>query len=88
MPKAALVGIDTAGGVITGALNTTLQCTGAFVAVVGDSVAGHGEPPHNGPTMVEGSAKLMVKGIPVCLAGHRASCSHGATGSAKLEVSS
>jgi uncharacterized Zn-binding protein involved in type VI secretion len=87
MPSSALVGVDSAGAVIVGAINKKLTVGGKACAVVGDKVAGHGKSPHSGPVMVQGSSKLTVDGIPVCLRGHLASCGHTATGNNKLTVS-
>lgn len=84
MRKVALVGIDSAGGVITGPGATRLTVNGIKVSLLGDRVAGHGDGAHRGPTMVQGSSVLRVDGIPVVLQGHSASCSHTATGSAIL----
>jgi len=82
MPGVARVGIDTAGGVILGGGNSHVYCNGALVVVLGDAVAGHGVPPHSAPVMAEGSDTVFINGIPVCRAGHKASCGHPATGSA------
>jgi len=83
MPGIARVGIDSAGGVITGGMQGLVTINGAPVSVVGDDVAGHGTGSHAGPKMAQGSSLFTINGIPVCLAGHRASCGHEASGDAK-----
>ena len=52
----------------------------------GDSVAGHGDPPHNAPTMVAGSKNVFIGGIAVCNAGDAATCGHTASGSSTVTV--
>lgn len=86
MPGAARVGIDNAGGVITGNLAPTVFVNGAPIAVVGADVAGHGVGAHAGPAMVTGSATVFAQGKPVCRAGDLANCTHQATGSPNVLV--
>lgn len=81
------VGMDSAGGTITGALQDFVTVEGALWAVLGDAVAGHGLPPHAGPVMAEGSSFITINGIPVCREGHAASCGHAATGSGSMKIS-
>ena len=80
MPGIALVGVDTAGGVQLGLQAPWFRVNGQPVAVKGDSVAGHGFPPHDSPIMAEGSPTFRVGGIPVCRKGHLATCGHATTG--------
>lgn len=83
MPGISRVGIDTAGGTIKGGKQVIATINGAFIAVVGDEVEPHGKGPHGGAVMVQGSAVFTINGIPVCLAGHKASCDDVATGDPK-----
>ena len=76
MPAAARIGIDSAGGVIDAAPQTTVLVNGSVWAVVGSTVQSHGSSPHNAATMTEGSATVFAGGISVCRAGDRASCGH------------
>lgn len=87
MAGIARVGIDQAGGVIKGGGQAIARINGAPMAVVGDEVVSHGNGPHQGPAMVQGSGILRVNGIPVVLAGMVASCGHQASGSPTCGVS-
>ncbi len=82
MPGVACVSVDFAGGVQLGAKASKFKVRGNPVVVIGDAVAPHPPaPPHTtNPVMAEGTAKFRVNGIPVCRAGHRASCGHPTTG--------
>ena len=76
------VGVDTAGGTITGSLQDgTVKCNGSAVSVHGDAVAPHGDAPHAAATMVASSSNVFINGIAVCKAGNLATCGHAATGS-------
>lgn len=86
MPLISLVGVDQAGGVITGPGKPNWTWNGSPISVLGDAVAGHGPGPHGGPTMVEGSGWMTIDGIPVVHAGDAASCGHPATGSAPADI--
>lgn len=88
MPGIARVGTDSAGGIILGGGQSFVRVQGDLWAVLGDAVAGHGLPPHAGPTMAEGSQFVRINGIPVCRAGHAATCGHTATGSGSMRISS
>jgi uncharacterized Zn-binding protein involved in type VI secretion len=85
MPGISLVGVDTAGGLITGQLNTLMQVDGKFASVVGDVVAPH--PGHIRQVMQQGAPWFTIDGIPVCHAGDQASCGHSATGQAWFDIS-
>lgn len=82
MPGVACVSVDAAGGVQLGAQAAKFKVRGNPVVVVGDAVAPHPPlPPHTtSPVMAEGSSKFRVLGIPVCRAGHLASCGHATSG--------
>lgn len=79
MPGVAVTGIDSAGGIIQ-PTQVGVTFNELPVAVVGCAVTGHGGPPHNAASMVQGSAIFKINGIPVCLAGMLASCGDRATG--------
>lgn len=81
------VGIDTAGGLILGGGQSFVTVQGYFWAVVGDTVAGHGESPHDSSMMIQGSSFISINGIPACREGDLASCGHTATGSETMKVS-
>lgn len=88
MPGIARVGVDTAGGTILGGGQSFARVQGALWVVLGDLVQAHGIPPHSpSPTMNQGSSFVRINGIPVCRAGHTATCSHAATGSAQMRIS-
>ena len=83
MPGISRVGIDTAGGVIKGGGQAIATINGALIAVVGDKVEPHGKGTHGDAEMVQGSAVFTINGIPVVLAGMKASCDDTATGDPK-----
>ena len=85
MGKAVLrVGIDTAGGLITGVISHKTTVGGAPVACVGASDASHGTGVHANATMASGSSKTTAAGAPICGAGDPATCGHvGSGGSSK-----
>lgn len=74
-------GIDTAGGVIRGGGQVMARINGAPMAVLNDAVIAHGSGSHQSAKMVQGSAIIRINGVPVVMAGCRASCGHVATGS-------
>lgn len=85
MPGAARQGQDEAGGtILEGSSDVIINGTGA--ARVGDSVAGHGLPPHDSPVLIEGSSTVLVNGIALSRSGDLASCGDAATGSGDVIV--
>ncbi len=84
MPGVSRVGVDSAGGTILGPGVASVIVNGSPVSVIGDSVAGHGDPPHASPTMVAGSGTVIAGGIGVVRAGDAASCGHTASGSSDV----
>lgn len=52
----SLVGKDSAGAVITGPGAPNWTWNGSPISLLGDGVTGHGQPPHNAPTIVTASA--------------------------------
>ena len=73
MPGIARVGIDSAGGTITGGGQSSVYVDGALAAVLGDAVAPHGPGLHAAATMAAASGSVFADGIPVCRAGDAAS---------------
>lgn len=88
MPLISLVGQSQAGGVISGPGQPAWTVLGFPISLLGDGVSGHGQAPHNGPTMVEGSSWMTINGIPVVRSGNAASCSHTADGNPWFELPS
>lgn len=89
MPGVAVNALDTAGGAQSVQANHWFRLGGQPVVVIGDLVEAHGEPPHSPPpAMVEGSAWFRINGVPICRAGHRASCGHATTGRPYFRVMS
>ena len=76
---------DSAGGDLIPS-QTTVFANNELVIVNGDSVADHGSGKHSAPTMVAGSNKVFVGGIPVVNAGDSATCGHTASGSSDVIV--
>ncbi len=85
MPGISRLNTDTAGGLITGQLQSTVFVQGNPAAVIGDSVQPHAPCPtvlvHCSATMADGSSTVSISGIPVCRLGDAATCGHTATGS-------
>ena len=78
---------DSAGGDLIPS-QSTVYANGEKVIVDGDSVAGHGDPPHAAPTMIAGSDNVFIEGTAVVSAGDLATCGHSATGSSTVFVNS
>lgn len=79
--------LDTAGGTLQ---DPPKQIPSSFdfcyvegypIAVLGQSVAGHGLSPHDNATMKESSTFVFVNSVGVVRAGDKATCDHQATGS-------
>lgn len=73
MPSVGRVGADSAGGVILSG-NMSVEINGLPVAIIGSKVKGHGDSPHNSPTMTVGSQSVVAGGIGICRTGDSASC--------------
>lgn len=86
MPGIARVGVDSAGGTITGNLAPTVFVNGSPIAVKDAAVAGHGLPPHASPVMVGCSSTVFANGIAICREGDAASCGHAAGGSGNVSA--
>lgn len=82
----SLVGVDTAGALIAGPGKANWTWNGKPISVVGDSIIGHGLPPHTAPTITQGSSWMTIDGIAVTRASSPASCGHVATGSADMTI--
>lgn len=78
------VGVDTAGGLITGPGATKVFVEGSKASLNGDAVASHGSSPHSSATMVATTTKVFIEGTPVVRQGDLATCGHPATGSTKV----
>jgi len=76
---------DAAGGALIKS-QSTVFANGKNVIVNGDSVTGHGDSPHDAPTMIAGSDSVFIGGIAVCNAGDLATCGHDASGSDTVSV--
>jgi uncharacterized Zn-binding protein involved in type VI secretion len=76
---------DTAGGDLIPS-QSTVFANSSLVIVDGDSVAGHGLPPHDAPTMSAGSNNVFIGGIAVVNAGDSATCGHTSSGSSNVMV--
>lgn len=84
--QASRIGVDSAGGLITGALQTFVTISGAPWAVQGAAIEDHGSGPHNSATMAEGSPFVTIAGIAAVRADHLATCGHSATGSGHVTL--
>lgn len=84
MPGVSRVGVDSAGGTITGPGVSSVVVNGSPVSVKGDSVAPHGLGPHAGPVMVGASGTVIAGGVGVVRAGDAASCGDTASGSSDV----
>jgi len=87
MPGIARVSLDSAGGAQLGGGQNFVTVEGAIWVLLGDPVQSHGLPPHDAPVMAQGSSFVRIGGVPVCRAGHLASCGHASTGSANMRIS-
>lgn len=81
MPGISRVGVDVAGGVVTGNLAPTVFVNGSPIVVIGAQIQPHGRGQHGGPTMSEGSVDVFAHGIGICRTGDLASCGHAISGS-------
>ena len=88
MPGIARVGVDSAGGIITGGGQSTVYCNGALVAVLGDAVAPHGPSACTTRRGHGGGLGLRLRrgAFAVCRAGDAASCGHVASGSGNVNA--
>ena len=82
----AVKGLDQAGGAQLAGTAPWYRIDGQPVVVRGDPIAGHGNATHGAPVMVEGEAWFRAAGVPVCRAGHAASCGHVTTGRSHVRL--
>ena len=82
-------GYDTAGGIIQPA-QTKVRIGVNPVGTVGSPVESHAPCPlvfkHCDAHMAEGNPKIRIGEVPVCFAGHAASCGHGASGRTNIRA--
>jgi uncharacterized Zn-binding protein involved in type VI secretion len=76
---------DTAGGDLIPS-QTTVYANSELVIVDGDSVASHGDAPHNSPTVTAVSKNVYIGTKLVVNAGDSATCGHTTTGSSDVDV--
>lgn len=84
MPGISRVGLDTAGGLIIGILQTKVKLENRYAVVIGAAIQSHGSGSHGSAIMNGGSSKVFIQGIGVCRQSDNASCGHIATGSSKV----
>jgi uncharacterized Zn-binding protein involved in type VI secretion len=51
---------DSAGGIILGPGSKYTYVNGTKMTLLGDNVAGHGDPPHSAPVMVQSSNNVCA----------------------------
>lgn len=78
--------LDTAGSVQLAGQQGFFFIDAQPVVVKGDPVTPHGVGVHASPVMAEGSDYWTLNGVPVCRAGHLASCGHPTTGAAWFTI--
>ena len=76
---------DTAVGDLISS-QSTVYANGEKIIVDGDSVANHGLPPHDAPTMTAVSNNVFIDNKAVCNEGDLATCGDAATGSTTVFV--
>jgi uncharacterized Zn-binding protein involved in type VI secretion len=84
MPGVSRVGVDSAGGIITGPGVATVVVNGSPISIIGDSVTPHKTGPHLSAKMITGSATVFAGGVGVVRYGDAASCGDTATGSSDV----
>ncbi len=72
---AILLDGDNVGGSAIATENTVF-INGRRVVCIGDSITPHGDAPHSGAVMVQGSSGVFINGRAVCRSGDLASCGH------------
>lgn len=86
MGAISLVGVDSAGGRITGPGASNWTWNGSPISLQGDNVAPHGDSPHRSAKIAQGSPWMTINGIPVTRQGSPATCGHTATGSTATDI--
>lgn len=78
------VGVDSAGGTITGVMSSKTFVGGSPIVCVSATVNPHGTGAHGSATMSSGSSKTFANGHSICGAGDTATCGHaGSSGSSQ-----
>ena len=81
MPGITVANLDKAGpGTQLGGGQSTWTVEGQPIVLLGDPITGHGLPPHAAPGMAEASSWMTIGGVPVVVAGKKATCGDAATG--------
>lgn len=86
MPIVSLVGIDSAGGKITGPGNPNWTWNGAPISLLGDSIEPHAPGTHMAAKINTASPWMTIEGIPVTRVTSTATCDHVATGSSQMDI--
>jgi uncharacterized Zn-binding protein involved in type VI secretion len=88
MPKAGRVGVDKAGGVITGPGSPNVFTNNKKASVLKDIVATHGDSPHVQPPIVSGSKSVFINNKPATVQTiSKAACGHPvSTGSPNVYI--
>ena len=93
MPKALLSNVSNVGGGLIlpppPPAPNNVFINNQPIVVVSQRIANHGLPPHNNPTMAQGSPNVFAgrAALPVCREGDLATCAHpGAAGSANTFI--
>jgi uncharacterized Zn-binding protein involved in type VI secretion len=76
---------DSAGGDLIPS-QSSVYANGKLVIVDGNDVAGHGDSPHDAPTIIAGSNNVFAEGIAVVKQGDSATCGHTSSGSPNVYV--
>lgn len=87
MPGIARITTDAAQGVITGPGAPTVKANNKNVSVENDKVAGHGDSPHNAPTLTSNySSTVKADGKKVAKSGTVATCGHSVSSDSNVKV--
>lgn len=86
MTGIAVKTLDSAGGAQLAGGQDFFEVQGQPVVLLGDPVEAHGKQPHGSPVMAEGESWFTANGIPICRAGHLATCGHASTGQSWFTV--
>lgn len=76
----AVKSLDSAGGTQLAGGQDFFFVEDQPVVLLGDPIVPHGDGPHAGPYMAQGSSWMTLNGIPVCRESHLANCGHPSTG--------
>ena len=88
MGLVARTGVDTAGGVLIANTTRTVFVNGAPIALEFDSIAPHGQSPHDAAVVLTGAPNVIANGLPVATTSSSTSCGHPITpGSTNVFIS-